>query len=440
MGSYVYIVLVLCPFAIAIVYFVIRRDLVDEEAMVALDKILFGYVVLLLLFLSVGRAFADDQTDRDRVMRNVFEKKFSPFLEKGTFSIDGKVIFNSGFEKSVNYPQGTSVALISVTHKFGGYGQWEKDNWDYKYYDVRLTYLVVSRNGIKIDQSVKGEKPFIFDNNNNKIPFVNRKTRLDIDENTPDGIYAFASSQSTSFLSANGTYYFIMDPYKRMPGVYSRNIDAPTEKPNNFWFGNDYPLKQVDKFNYDIDYGYNVQYVNALQGDIVRGDKSLFDVEVDKIINDEKREKEAQKEDSEKQKEENNKVNQDNFGKDEKEIKEKDTKNNDFGQLWRYFVYDEEEIKKAIASTAAKIDMTKNAAQFDGKQGSPANSASLPIWEKTIDGLDGANFNSNELVGDTELGAGRVPWRSVLKYTIRMIASFAFALYVMKFKERIVSR
>ena len=50
----------------------IRDDLPDERKMDIIDKIIIGFLVFLLIVLSVGRALADDQTDRQRIANHVF--------------------------------------------------------------------------------------------------------------------------------------------------------------------------------------------------------------------------------------------------------------------------------------------------------------------------------------------------------------------------------
>lgn len=423
----------------------IRDDLPDERKMDIIDKIIVGFLVFLLIVLSVGRALADDQTDRQRITNDLFTKKFSTFLEKGTFNIGGKVIFNSGFTQTVNFPDGTAVAIVSVDRYVAGPSYDEKQQ---KYinvsWTVRLSYLVISRNGIKIDKSAKGDKPFIFDNNNRPLDFK-REVRTEITESSPDGIYAFASSQSTQF--KNDSFWdnaFILDNFDRVEynARYSR-VYKPTPIDGDDFYHNDRPFVEAKGYKYEVDYQYNAKFVDGLNGKEIINEKALFDVEVDKIISEENAKKHLQEVEGDNQKDKNDSINQDNFGKKGKELEEnhKDHKPNSLIDWLEYFVYDEQEVKKAIVSTTSKIESMKGGTErFNGSTFNPANNASYGIWLHTVENLDNANFDENYLTGATALGVGRVPWRDILKYTIRMIGSFAFAVYVMKIKERIVSK
>ncbi len=446
MVSNILMVLSLVFFSLFCGYIYQQDNISVDDKMRFLDKSIVIYFVVLLLILSVSRVFADEQQDRQRVSNHVFSQKFSAFLEKGTFNIDGKVILNSGFDKTVNYPQNTAIAIISVTHKVGRYVYNDKTNQtDREEWKVRISYLVVSRSGIKFDKSAKGESPFIFDGNNNPLDFKRGVVRNEIDENTPDGIYPFATSVSTLFKEDSfWDKAFILDNFERLePNARYLRTYKPTPVNGNDYYHNDRPFVESRGYKYEVDYQYNAKFVDGLNGKELTNEKALFDVEVDKIISEEEAKKHLQEVEGDDQKDKNNSINQDNFGKKGKELEEnhKNHKPNSLVDWLEYFVYDEEEVKKAIVSTTSKINSMKGGTEkFNGSTFNPANNASYGIWANTMESLDGANFDENHLVGATSLGVGRENWRNILKYTIRLIGSFAFAVYVMKIKERIVSK
>lgn len=452
MGSFIYIAAVLCPFAMAIVYFSLKKGLEDEEAAVAFDKILICYILILFLVLSVGRVFADDKKPKvvGPIEQQVFGSTATDFPEKGKLYVGDKVVLNRGFEQDIHIPEGGSIAIVSANFNRGwvDYSKPDKEkgtDYTLNRMTVRVSYLVVSPTQIQIDTLAKDKEVFLYDGQGNPILFQQGKTRLQIPSEingVTQGAYAYATSASTKFLvNYYGAQSFIIDNFQRLePDMRWHDVSQPMPSNTNAYFGNREFLKSGNYYKYEIDYQYNAKFVAGRNGEVVPNAKDLFAVEVDKVVQEEKKKEQQAEQKSEGNEKDSKKVNADNSGKkDESDKIENPWDGLKF--LAKVLVYDEDEVKKAIISSMEKMKFMKQGTRVNGSTDNPAALASDEIFKGMARDLDRAE-NDVGIIEGANLAAykGRGDWRYLVKFCMRMFISFVILGYIMKVKERIAAK
>lgn len=415
-----------------------------------LTQLSLTYFLILLLVLSFGRVFADDNKPRivGPVEQRLFGSSPTDFPEKGKLYIGDKVVLNKGFEQDIHIPEGGSMLIFSIRKRYNYYDYSTPDkekgtSYTERQHIVYVSYLVVSPTRIRIDTTAQPGQPFLFDELRRPLEYKRLMTRLEMPENingSNQGAYAYASSTSTYFKkNYRDENSFIIDEFDRLePNLRLLAVDMPMPSSNNWAQGNREVWKSsVEGWKSIVDYQYNAMFVAGRDGAELSDVKAEYDKETADIKSGKAQEEARKQSETEKKNKESQKVNADNAGKKDKS----DEVNNPWDFLkvvGKLLIYDEDEVKKAINSSMTKIKFMANGNKVNGSTFNPANNASFPIWSNTVTALD--NAGTNELNGATALGTGNVDWRLLTKYSVRMIASFAILGYVMKIKERIAAK